>query len=454
MKVNQQERVALLFLGDIISMLLALSLAFLIGYKSAVTLPKVLQYTTSIITIVFSILLIFFVLDAYTLRKLPEAFWDQAPSMAVGLLISAILTTFVFFFFRNPVPRAVFILFYVFSFCFIGIFRYYISKETLSSIHWRVLIVGDGKRSADVVQVISSRTYLRSEVVGYVSDETGPPAQGSMPHLGRIQDLVSIVKKRGIDHVIVATASMGDDLMKLLMTCMRRKVKVSNFRNVIEETTGKVPIDHLNDNWFILEISRKNRRYFWYAKRVFDITVACVGLCLALPLLPFAALLIKLDSRGPIFYSQLRIGRRNRPFRAWKLRTMVEGADKNNVHWTTENDGRITQIGKLIRKTRFDEMPQLVNILKGDMSLIGPRPEAISLVEKYAKAIPYYSERHMVSPGITGWAQINYRYGNSIEDARQKLMYDFYYIKNRGVILDAAIILKTIRTVLTGKGAM
>jgi lipopolysaccharide/colanic/teichoic acid biosynthesis glycosyltransferase len=148
------------------------------------------------------------------------------------------------------------------------------------------------------------------------------------------------------------------------------------------------------------------------------------------------------------------MGRGSKPFRAWKLRTMTDGADRNNVHWTTNNDSRITRVGRIIRKTRLDEVPQLINILKGEMSLIGPRPEALSLVEMYTREISYYPERHLASPGITGWAQINYPYGNSIEDTRQKLMYDFYYIKNRCFTLDLLIFVKTIKIVLTGRGAM
>ncbi len=449
-----KEKGALLLISDSAAMLASFIIAVFAGYKAPFSFSLVWNYQWGFATLLACTATLFFILDAYTLHKTPFQFLYQIATIGFGLLLSSILSTFLFFFFRAMVPRAVFILFYLFSFIIIVFFRYVVTRNIHSSTLWRVLIVGDDKRSTEVAQLITSRKYLRAEVVGYLSDGPGTNAQDNMPHLGRIQDLVSIAQQKDVDHVIVATASIDDDLMNLLLQCMQIKVQVFNFRNVIEEITGKVPIDYLTDNWFILELSRTRKRYFWYAKRSLDIALAGAGLCLTLPLLPLVTLLIKLDSRGPVFYAQYRIGRENKPFLVWKLRTMIADADKNNVHWTTNNDDRITRVGKLIRKMRIDEVPQLINILKGDMSLIGPRPEAVSLVEKYVKAIPYYSERHMVSPGITGWAQINHRYGNSIDDARQKLMYDFYYIKNRCLTLDLVIFLRTIRIVLTGKGAL
>jgi exopolysaccharide biosynthesis polyprenyl glycosylphosphotransferase len=454
MKTHIKEKVALLLISDGVAMLSSFVIAILLGHKAHCTLGLLYYYHWSFATLFLSTVLTFFVFDAYTLHKIPHRFAHQALILGFGLLTSSILTTFIFFFFRDTIPRAVFIIFYVSSFGFVIFFRYLINERTISSIQWRVLIVGDGKRSSEVAQFINSRAYLRTEVVGYVSRGTGSQAEDKLAHLGSIEDLVSIAGERAIDQVIVAVPSVDDDLIKLLLKCMQRKIRVSNFRRVIEEITGKVPIEYLNDNWFILELSTSDKRYFWYAKRSFDIVVSCVGMCVALPLLPLVAALIKLDSRGPIFYSQYRMGRGDKPFRVLKLRTMVCDADKSNVHWTTDKDSRITRVGKLIRKMRMDEVPQLLNMLKGEMSLIGPRPEAVSLVELYTRAIPYYPERHLATPGITGWAQINYRYGNSIEDARQKLMYDFYYIKNRCVSLDLMIFLRTIRIVLTGKGAL
>jgi exopolysaccharide biosynthesis polyprenyl glycosylphosphotransferase len=454
MKTHIKEKIAMLVMSDGAAMFTSFVFAIALGHQASFAPGLLCDYHWGFATFVLCTVIPFLIFDAYILHKTPFHFLYQTAVIGFCLFLSSLLSTFVFFFFRDTVPRAVFILFYLFSFCLIVSFRYIIVRNIRSSAIWRVLIVGDGKRSSEVAQLISSRDYLRTAVVGYVSDGPGNNAQVTMPRLGSIRDLVTIAQKKDVDQVIVATVSIDDELMKLLLVCMQIKIKVSSFRNVIEEITGKVPIDHLNDNWFILELSRADKRYFWYAKRSFDVAIACVGMSMALPLLPLVAVLIKLDSRGAVFYSQYRIGRGSRPFVVWKLRTMVVDADKNKVHWTTNNDDRITRVGNLIRKMRLDEVPQLINILKGEMSLIGPRPEAVSLVELYTKAIPYYPERHMVTPGITGWAQINYRYGNSIEDARQKLMYDFYYIKNRSIALDLMIFLRTIRIVLTGKGAM
>ncbi len=455
MRTNIKEKGMLVLISDGMAMFISFLIALLLGHRThSISFNLLYNYGWGFAALFLSTVLLFFIFDLYTQNKIPQRFIHQALNLGSGLLASSILSSLIFFFFREAVPRAVFIIFYGIAFVLIVIFRYVIRQRMLSQIQWRVLLVGDGKRSSEVAQLINSRPYLRNAMIGYVSRGNGRQAPGNLPRLGSTQELVSIAAENDIDQVIVAEHTVDDELLKLLLECMQKKIKVADFRGVIEQISGKVPIDHLNDNWFILILSASDKRYFWYLKRTSDILAACIGLCLGLPLLPFAALLIKLDSRGPVFYSQLRMGRGSVPFRAWKLRTMTEGADRNNVHWTTDNDSRITRVGKIIRKTRLDEVPQLFNILKGEMSLIGPRPEALSLVEMYTKAIPYYPERHLATPGVTGWAQINYPYGNCIEDTRQKLMYDFYYIKNRSVRLDFMIFLRTIRIVLTGKGAM
>ena len=314
--------------------------------------------------------------------------------------------------------------------------------------------MGQGRPIENIARLIQEKRYLHSLIVGYLSDDEENINITDVPRLGNIDTLLSVVDSAGIDHIVVATSEIDVRFMSMLIACMKRKIKVTDFKRFIETVAGKVPIDYLSDSWFFGELSSSDRRYYWYLKRIIDIFLSLFGLCVALAFLPIIALLIKVDSPGPVFYSQMRIGRDNKPFRLWKLRTMVRDAEKSKIFWTTDHDERITRLGKFFRKIRIDEVPQLWNILRGDMTLIGPRPEAVNLVELYRREIPYYQERPMVTPGITGWAQINYSYGNSIEDAREKLMYDYYYIKYRSIILDAIIFLRTIRTVLTGKGAL
>jgi exopolysaccharide biosynthesis polyprenyl glycosylphosphotransferase len=454
MRVSQQENGVLLLLGDVLGMIISLFAAFLIGYKGNIDTATFLMYSTSIVSIFCSIVLIFFTLDIYTLRKLPENLWDQATMIGIGLLLSALLTTFIFFFFKNPMPRAVFILFYLFSSLPIFSTRILLRRIRLSSVHQKILLVGDAKLCENMAQLIHSRKYLHARVIGYICPEGASGGTDALPCLGGVNELLPVTRKDKVDQIVVATSFIGGELNKVLLECMKEKARISDYWRKIEDVTGKVPIDYLDDYWFTVSLSHIDKRYFWMVKRLFDIVTSSLGLVIVLPLFLFAAFLVKLDSRGPVLYSQVRIGKANRPFRLWKIRTMRVGADKNNVHWTLENDERITGMGKLLRKMRFDEAPQLFNILLGNMTLVGPRPEAASLVELYGSEIPYYSERHMVTPGITGWAQINYRYGNTVADAREKLMYDLYYIKHRSIALDAAIILKTIRIVLTGQGAM
>lgn len=454
MHLHNKEKIALLLLNDVVAMVLAFTVAIALGHRLPFSFRIFWFYGWGLLVLIFSVLIVLFILDFYSLRKMSERFLKQIFIAAMGFLFSSVLVAFIFYFVRNiAIPRAVFLIFFPTSLCLIVTSHYLYSRLFIAFIYWRVLIVGEKKISEEMAELINSRKYLHSHIVGYLSND--PDASpSSLAFLGKDDLLVRIAESENIDQVIVAYKKIDGRLMKLLLDCMQLKIKVADFKKVTEDIAGKVPIEHLDDNWFILQLSTINKRYFWYAKRLTGIVLSFIGLCIVIPFLPLIALLIKLDSKGPVFYSQMRIGKGGKPFRVWKLRTMAADADKNNVYWTTEKDSRITRIGRFMRKIRLDEFPQFINILKGTMSFVGPRPEAVSLAELYTKEIPYYTERYMVTPGITGWAQINYRYGNSVEDAREKLKYDFYYIKNRSFMLDAVIFLRTIRIVLTGKGAI
>jgi len=455
MRVHNKEKVFLLLGSDLIAMLAAFVIALALGHKRPMSMNLFWHYGWGLLALISSVVIVFIILDVYSLRKMSDRLMQQIFIAGWGLLFSSILVTFIFFFFgKIAIPRAVFLIFFLFSLVFIAVFRYFLNKVLKSFVFWRILIVGKKKASEEMALLINRRKYLHSQVVGYMSDEPDADSSSVLDFMGKTGSLARVAEKENIDQVIVTYKKIEDELMKLLLGCMRKKIKVMDFKKVMEGISWKVPVDYLDANWVFRELmSTADRRYFWYAKRFIDIILSMPVVCILLLFLPIIALLIKLDSKGPIFYSQLRVGR-GKHFRIWKFRTMIADADRGNVYWTLEKDSRITRIGRFLRKVRLDEIPQVVNIIKGDMSFVGPRPEAVSLSEMYAREIPHYNERHMVNPGITGWAQINYRYGNSIEDAKEKLKYDLYYIKNRGIMLDMLIFLRTIYIVLTGKGAI
>lgn len=455
MRLDRKEKLALMVAGDIVAMLIAFAFALAFGHKGGFAARLYPHYGWSLA--VFSILIpaVFVIIDGYSLNHYAMKFLRHVLLVLTGVIISGIAATVGIFFFRGlAVPRAVFILFLAFSFVLITVFRYFNIRFFSTFSAWRVLLVGDKEISRELANLVNSRQYLHYHLAGYLTDEPASESYHDLPFLGKVDSMGSVVERDGIDQVVVTQQKIGKGLIKPLLECMQNRVEIVDFKKVIEEITGKVPVTYLDEYWFIMELRNVNKKYFWYAKRTIDVIVSLIGIVLVLPLFPIVALLIKVDSPGPVLYSQARVGRRGKTFRVWKLRTMVRDADKNNVHWTTANDERITRLGAFLRKVRADEFPQFVNILKGDMTLVGPRPEAESLVELYTREIPFYAERHMVTPGVTGWAQINYRYGNSIEDARVKLKYDLYYIKNRDIVLDIIILLKTIRTVITGRGAI
>jgi len=240
----------------------------------------------------------------------------------------------------------------------------------------------------------------------------------------------------------------------LLLSLKNRGVQVQDGNDVYESITGKVPIESIRLSWLLFSPGFHASRLFLIYKRSASVLISIVGLLLSAPLLPFVILAIKLSSPGRVLYWQNRVGRDDRAFRCYKFRTMRTDAEAGTgPTWAEDDDPRVTPVGRFLRKTRIDEIPQLLNVLKGDMSLVGPRPERPEFVAALNENIPYYHLRHSVRPGITGWAQILYKYGSSVEDAKEKLRYDLYYIKNSSVGLDLLIVLNTIKIVLVGRGA-
>jgi sugar transferase (PEP-CTERM system associated) len=264
-----------------------------------------------------------------------------------------------------------------------------------------------------------------------------------------------IVYKQTLIKIVVSLSERrGVFPLKDVLNCKFNGIKVIDAPSFYEERTGKLLIEDITPSWLIFSDGFRKTAMKCFCKRILDIFMASIGLMLTLPLFPVIALVIKIDSPGPIFFRQLRVGEKEKNFILYKFRTMKQNAESGTGPvWAQKNDSRITRVGKFLRRTRLDEIPQLYNVLVGDMSFIGPRPERPEFVEELKKIIPYYSERHSVKPGITGWAQIRYRYGASVEDSLEKLRYDLYYIKHLSLFLDVLIIMETTKIVLFGKGA-
>lgn len=255
----------------------------------------------------------------------------------------------------------------------------------------------------------------------------------------------------GVDEVVAFyTDYTPRHELERLSQALLAGVHVSDYTSFMERTFFRVPVEHISPEWFFQLNTSGDYALYRAAKRMADLFVAAVGMLLAGPLLVLAAVLIRLESRGAAFYSQVRVGQFGRPFRIWKLRSMRNDAERAGAQWAAKNDSRVTTIGRILRCTRFDEVPQFINVLRGDMSFIGPRPERPEFVRELAHTLPFYDQRHLLRPGITGWAQINYPYGATQEDALNKLKYDLYYIKHASLMLDIQIVLRTIGAVMKG----
>jgi sugar transferase (PEP-CTERM system associated) len=268
-------------------------------------------------------------------------------------------------------------------------------------------------------------------------------------------DLMEMVQQKNVRRVIVAVqdrrdASPMDELLKLRL----RGVHIEEATSWLEKISGKIEVEQLYPSWIIYAQGFRFSTPFRVFRRLLNFSVSLVGLLVTLPLMPFVVLAIKLDSPGPVLYRQERAGRGGKPFFCYKFRTMRQDAEADTgPTWALDDDPRITKIGRFLRTSRIDEIPQLWCVLRGDMAFVGPRPERPEFVEWLSKQLPYYGVRHMVRPGITGWAQVRYKYGNTIEDAKEKLQFDLFYIKNASLGLDVFIMFQTIKIVLLGRGA-
>jgi sugar transferase (PEP-CTERM system associated) len=323
----------------------------------------------------------------------------------------------------------------------------------------RLLLVGTSRAAIELArELFERRQELGVEIVGFIDpDPTRVGAPVINPGvIGAVDDIPLLVSKLNVDRVVVSLADARGRLPmeRLLDIRLQNGVTFDHLASVYEEYTGKIALENLRPSWLIFSEGFGKTRPLLAAKRTLDLLMALVGLIVAAPLMLLVALIVRLGSHGPVFYHQERVGLGGHVFTVHKFRTMQQDAEaRTGPMWSQKNDARVTPVGRFLRRTRLDELPQLWNVLRGEMSFVGPRPERPKFVEQLTAEIPFYGQRHVVKPGLTGWAQVRYTYGASVEDAIEKLQYDLYYIKNLSIALDLVIIIDTIKTVVLRRGA-
>lgn len=443
----------LLVIGDALISILSVYAGSLIRYGSIMTLEEVDLLQISIFTVVA--LFVSYLLELFNTDK---RMYSRELSIRVilGVIGSFFALTSIFYvfhviiFFRGMLAAML---------CVFGLLQFlwhlcYQSIINSSHLVRKVLVLGTGPLAKKIGDLILSTNH-QHVLSGYLNLTGESVAVPPDAIVGNGNGIIETIKKEKAHKLVVSlTERRGMFPLQDVLNCKFSGVEVVDAPTFYENMTGKLLIENITPSWFIFSDGFKLNTSVRLFKRIIDIICSVIGLLLTLPFLLLVALLIKLDSSGPIFFKQVRVGEKDKNFLLYKFRTMRQDAEQaSGAVWAQKDDPRITRIGKFLRKTRIDELPQFYNVLKGDMSFIGPRPERPEFVEKLKTIVPYYSERHFVKPGITGWAQIRYPYGASAEDALEKLRYDLYYIKNMSIILELTVVFETTKVMLFGRGA-
>ena len=379
-----------------------------------------------------------------------------------SFVVGGIAMTFVFYLLPGLfLGRGAMALAFLFAFVGTALNRLvFIRLVDFNALKRRLLVLGTGTRAARVGTLIAQDESIgrKFHLVGYLNQMKAP----HHPHVSREKifeksgSMLAIAYRYSIDEIVVAIRDRrngGLDIEELL-ECKLEGIEVTDISSFFERETGHVQLDSLNPSWMVFSDGFQRTSMKFIGKRIFDIVVSTTLLLVTLPIALLTALLTLLESGLPIFYRQERMGECGQVFAVLKFRSMRQNAEQVGVpQWAKQNDDRVTRVGRVIRKLRIDELPQVLNVLKGDMSFVGPRPERPYFVQQLASQIPFYLNRHTVKPGITGWAQIRYPYGSTVEDAVHKLQYDLYYAKNHSLFLDLIILFQTVQVVLFGKGA-
>ena len=396
-------------------------------------------------------LLLTYYFDLYGPKRISQDWEIYFRLMLVLAVVSFVLAGFVYFIPEMDIAPYVWVVGVSVLAVFLVVWRWaYERVIALPMFRERVYVLGSGARARAVVEMLRANRDAGMEVVGWHE------AEGTEKQIGRFAEDLRAFRnqKPGIDRVVVAMEDRRQSMpVRELLELRVRGVVIENSSSLLEKLSGKLALDGLNPSTLIFTEGFRMSAAQQLFRRLLSLAVSLTALLICLPFLPFIVLAVRLSSPGPILFSQTRVGRRGSPFTAYKFRTMRQDAEADGAKWATKDDPRVTRVGRIMRGTRLDEIPQLWNVLRGDMAFVGPRPERPEFVEWLSKEIPYYDLRHMIRPGITGWAQVRYRYGASLEETKRKLEYDLYYVKNQSVGLDLFIMFETIKTIILRRGA-
>lgn len=430
-------RTILLILGDI-SMLVVAFFLMILGAFSGTIPQEVVSTHTPPFTLVFGVwLLAFFLFNLYETESIKPTIPNlrKIGMASIVALMTSIMLFYIVPFFGITPKTNLFIFSVVFVLLFITWRRFFYNIFSSYFKKGVVLVIEPGKDSEYAEKI---KNYIKA------SPQSGFFILGEYKSLA---ELMSRENKTQIDTLIVSKNSLKEN--KDLVLIYRLAKNISDLTYAYETMLGKVPVNSIDKTWFLHNVQSTNTAFYNTFSWIINTIIAFIVLVVTLPVTIIVALLIKLYDMGPIFYSQFRVGQDGKDFKLYKFRSMVVNSESAGPVWAEKNDGRVTLIGRVIRKLHIDEIPQMINIIKGDLSLVGPRPERPEFVDKLENTIPLYEFRHIIRPGFTGWAQIKYRYANTVEDSKEKLEYDLYYIKNRNVFIDFGIILRTIQIIFT-----
>lgn len=443
-------RRALLQCLDIICLFLALLISGLTTIAPDLSIFQ--DYTGASFFTIFFYMLFFYILDAYNVGH--EDFKETAGRVLLACclgIISSATASYAFDHWRFDRQTLILLFSLSLIFCLGWRWLYYRNADRLTH-PLRLILVGPDKDGS--VRQLLADALPKAQILGYVGESSLTTV--NEPRLGPSWKVLDAAReKKATMIVLLPDAPVDDAIAHELLEAKLHGFMVVDIRSFYEHVAKRLPLSQINDEWLLQTegFSLNTRGSLRRVKRTLDVILSLSLLVLSLPVMLVSALIIRLESKGPIIYKQDRLGLYEKEFTVYKFRSMRADAEKDGATWASKNDSRITPFGRIIRKTRIDELPQLWNVLKGDMSFIGPRPERMAFVKDLKKSIPYYGLRHTVKPGLTGWAQVSYPYGASVDDARHKLEYDLYYIKNMSILLDIHIIFKTIGVVLFPKGA-